>query len=137
MSVPSGLLRARTLAVSVMFAAFVPTSDFVRAEEPQMDWKTLPEYMEMGRDAQRELIWDTLRAVMRQLAETDFERAECVAGLFDFDTEEGRKQFYDTKGLLKAAAEKGLDWKAQQVVAHTITRDFCPASPSDQAQASK
>lgn len=137
MSVPSGLLRARTLAVSVMFAAFVPTSDFVRAEEPQIDWKTLPEYMEMDRDAQRELILHTRRIVMRQLAETDFDRAECVSRLFDVDTKEGQSQYYDTKGLLKAAAEKELDWKAQQIVAHTITKDFCPAPSEDQAQASK
>ena len=93
---------------------------------PIKEWKTLAEYAAMSRDEPRYMIQRNHRAVMRQLAQTDMSRAECVSGLFDFDTETGQRQFYNIKGLLKAAAEKGLDWKAQQIVAHTIANDLCP-----------
>ncbi len=99
-------------------------------DEPQIEWKTLPEYMAMDRDAQLELILKTRRIVMRKIAQTDFPRAECIGGLFAV-TEEGNKQFWNTKGMLKTAAEDGSTWKAQQVVAHMITKEYCPASVSN------
>lgn len=102
----------------------------VADQQAGIDWKTLPEYMAMDRDEQRHLILHTRRLVMHQLAQKDLVRAECVSWLFDFNKEEGRQQFYNTKGLLKAAAEKGIEWKAQQLVAQMITKEFCPSTPS-------
>lgn len=108
-------------------------SSTLAEEQLSLEWKTLPEYMALDRDAQRDLILTTRRVVARQYAETDFPRAECMSWLLNGDTEEGRAQFYDTKGLLKAAADKGSDWKAQQVVAYKIER-LCPQTDTTAAQ---
>lgn len=130
-STPRPYRRKSLRALVLALCTLILTSGTVVAEEPQIDWKTLPEYMAMDRDAQRKLIWDTLRIVMRKLAETDIDRAECVSGLFDFGTEAGQNQFYTTKGMLRTAAEDGSTWKAQQVVAHMITKEYCPALSSN------
>lgn len=121
------LIRAFIVGTILFLFILQPT----QAEKPEIAWKTLPEYMAMNRDAQRQLISSTTRTIMLQLAKTDFPRAECVSWLFNFDTEEGRQQFYNTKGLLKAAAEDGSTWKAQQIVAYVITKKFCPALSSN------
>ena len=120
------IISALLAGAILFFSGVVHATD-----EPQIEWKTLPEYMAMDRDTQRQLISDTTRTIMLQLAKSDFSRAECVSWLFNFDTEEGRQQFYNTKGLLKAAAKDGSTWKAQQIVAHVITKEFCPASSSN------
>ena len=98
------------------------------AEEAQIDWKTLPEYMAMDRDQQRQLIWETKTAVMRQIAQSDLDRAECIAGLFDFGNKAGQQQFYNLKGFLKESAQEVLfpGWKAQQVAAWVMKKHLCP-----------
>ncbi|MEW8063283.1 MAG: hypothetical protein AB2794_03920 [Candidatus Thiodiazotropha endolucinida] len=130
-SAPRPHFRKSPLALVLAVCFLILTSVTVVAEEPQTDWKTLPEYMAMDRDAQRQLISHTRRLVMRKLAETDLDRAECVSWLFNFDTEEGQKQFYTIKGMLKTAAEDGSTWNAQQVVAHIITKEYCPSRHSN------
>lgn len=121
-------------SIVILLTLTVFHSTVACAEETGIEWKTLPEYMAMDRDAQLELILKTRRIVMRKIALTDFPRAECIGGLFAV-TDEGNKQFYNTKGFLKAAAEKGLDWRAQQLVAHMITKEFCPATAFDKKPA--
>ncbi|WP_369156987.1 hypothetical protein [Candidatus Thiodiazotropha sp. LNASS1] len=116
-------------SIVILLALTVFHSTVACAEETGIEWKTLPEYMAMDGMAQFELIAETRRVVMRKLAHEDLYRAECVSDLYNFDTQAGRKQFYNTKGFLKVAAKKGLDWKAQQLVAHMITKEFCPALP--------
>ncbi|MEW8048828.1 MAG: hypothetical protein AB2809_00505 [Candidatus Thiodiazotropha sp.] len=120
---------ALTLVLVLCLSAVVPGA---AADETVIAWKTLPEYMAMDRDAQRDLISTTRRLVMRKLAETDIDRAECVSWLFNFDTEEGRNQFYNLKGFLKDAAHEGLfpGWKAQQVAAYVMKTHLCPAGRS-------
>lgn len=97
------------------------------AEEAQIDWKTLPEYMAMDRDQQRHLILHTRRLVMRKLAQTDFGRAECVAGLFDV-TEEGHEQYYNLKGFMNESTKENLfpGWKVQQIAAWVMKTHLCP-----------
>ncbi|MES9948987.1 MAG: hypothetical protein ABW118_08515 [Candidatus Thiodiazotropha sp.] len=129
--IPRFITRKKPLALVLALCTLILVSGAAGAEDPQIDWKTLPEYMAMDRDEQRKLIWDTLRIVMRKLAETDIDRAECVSWLFNFDTEEGQNQFYTIKGMLKTAAEDGSTWKAQQVVAHMITKEYCPSRQSN------
>lgn len=113
-------------AVLLVVGVGVPAAS-PAAPPVDIDWKTLPEYMAMDRDAQRRLILHTRRLAMRQLAYTDFERAECVGALFDV-TEEGHRQFYNLKGFLKKSAEERLfpDWKAQQIVAYVVKKHLCP-----------
>lgn len=125
MAAPSIFSRAKTLIAGFLLAILITTAGPAMAETPQIDWKTLPEYMAMDRDAQRQLIWDTRRAVMRKLAETDFDRAECVAELFDFDKEEGKKQFYDTKGYLAYSHKRGSSDTANGMVIRWIEKKLC------------
>ncbi|MEW8072606.1 MAG: hypothetical protein AB2826_19490 [Candidatus Thiodiazotropha sp.] len=133
-SAPRPYRRKSPRALVLALCTLILTSGTVVAEEPQIDWKTLAEYMAMDRDTQRKLIWDTLRIVMRKLAETDIDRAECVSGLFDFGTEEGQNQFYNLKAFLSDAASENLfpGWKAQQVAAYVMKTHLCPAdSPTE------
>ncbi len=116
------------MVLSLILALCLPVVVYGEAAADDINWKTLPEYMVMDRDAQRHLILHTRRLVMRRLAETDIDRAECVSWLFNFDTKEGQNQFYTTKGMLKVAAKDGSNWKAQQVVAHMIIKEYCPAA---------
>ena len=121
--------RKSPLAMVLALCVLILTSGTIVAEEPEIDWKTLPEYMAMDRDAQRQLISHTRRLVMRKLAKTDLDRAECISWLFNFDTEEGRSQFYNLKAFLKDATHEGLfpGWKAQQVAAYVMKTHLCPA----------
>ena len=116
-------------AMFILVVFIIINSTFVHAKEPQIDWKTLPEYMAMNRDEQRHLISHTRRLVMRKLAETDIDRAECVSWLFNFDTKEGKNQFYNLKAFLRDAASENLfpGWKAQQVAAYVMKIHLCPA----------
>jgi hypothetical protein len=128
-SAPRPHHRKNPLAMVLALCVLTIAPASVVAEEPQIDWKTLPEYMAMDRDEQRQLISHTRRLVMRKLAKTDIDRAECVSWLFNFDTEEGKSQFYNLKAFLKDAAHEGLfpGWKAQQVAAYVMKTHLCPA----------
>ncbi len=128
------MLRSCRPLLTTVCLVFLFTSH-AQAEEVVIDWKTLPEYMAMDRDGQRGVIMTTQHALMRQMAATDYARAECIAGLFDV-TEEGNKQFYDLKGLLRKAAEKDIGWKAQHVVVFKIEK-LCPKTSQTEPQVSK
>ena len=119
-----GLVAALCLFVSVTARA----ESLGPPPEPIKEWKTLAEYVAMNRDDQRQLIWNTRRALMRKLAYTDFPRAECISDLFNFDTDTGQKQFYNLKGFLKEAQQDGLfpGWKAQQVASYVMKTHMCP-----------
>jgi hypothetical protein len=94
---------------------------------PEFTGTSVREYRLMNDDDQKLVILEARRTLFHKyLNKSEVIRADCVAGLFDANTEQGKSQMGMLQKHLESETGHDKDLSAEEITINIINTKFCP-----------
>ena len=112
--------------VLVSFFIYIAWHNYT-TDLPVSNGTSLQAYRLMEVDQQRLVILESRRTLFHKyLNKNEIEHANCVARLFDVNTEQGKREMEEAERLLESEADRDQDQLAEEITINFINTNYCP-----------